>query len=262
MLNYKSVSIILLFLLALLLLVYIFFPIVAVCLMVIVILSYIILLIYGSVNIRSGFYLQALCSIKTKERIIALSFDDGPTEITPMILDVLKKHNVSATFFVVGKRIIGNEYILKRIDAEGHLVGNHSFSHHFWFDLFSRKKMIAELKKTEEIIESIIFKKTKLFRPPYSVTNPRLKKVIYSMGYTTIGWSLKSKDTMIKQEDKILFRLMNNLKSGAVILFHDTNERTLLVVEAFIKYALQNNYKIVRLDKFLKTTPPKNTIVI
>ena len=249
MLNYKTLTIILLMALALLVLSYAFFHVAFIYLIALVALSYISLLGYGSSNIRSGFYVKALCSVKTNEKLIALSFDDGPTAVTPEILDVLKEYNVHAAFFVIGNRIAGNEEVLKRINEDEHLIGNHSFTHHFWFDFFSKRKMIEELKKTEEIIKNITLKKVRLFRPPYGVTNPRLKKAIAAMNYVTIGWSLKSKDTVLKREDEILNRITKNLKPGYVVLFHDTNKRTIRVLKAFIEFALQNNYRIVRLDK-------------
>ena len=85
---------------------------------------------YVAFDISFGAYLRAFCRKPTKEKLVALTFDDGPhPEHTPQVLDVLKQYDVKATFFVIGTRIAGNEDILKRIHAEGHQTGNHSFSH-------------------------------------------------------------------------------------------------------------------------------------
>ena len=109
-----------------------------------------------------------------------------------------------------------------------------------------------EFKKTDSLIEKIISKKVKLFRPPYGVTNPRIRKAVDIMDYDVVGWSLKSKDSVIKDEKIMLKRLKYNLKPGSVVLFHDTHKRTIFVVREFVEFALSNNYKIIRVDKLLK----------
>ena len=136
---------------------------------------------WGSRDIHSDFYLKSICKGNRDKREVALTFDDGPdAQVTPMILDVLKEHNIKATFFIIGSKAEMNPELLKRIDKEGHIIGGHSYSHHFFFDFFSSSKMIREMKKTENMIHSIIGKKICLFRPPYGVTNPPLAKSIQS----------------------------------------------------------------------------------
>jgi peptidoglycan/xylan/chitin deacetylase (PgdA/CDA1 family) len=136
-------------------------------------------LFYGCYFINSNFFIPVVCSAKTNEKIIAISFDDGPdAENTVRILQMLKDNEIEAAFFCIGSRIAGNESLLKRAYNEGHLIGNHSFSHHFWFDMFSSKKMLADMRMMDVAMNSVIGKTPKLFRPPYGVTNPNLKKAI------------------------------------------------------------------------------------
>jgi len=217
----------------------------------ILILLYIFLVTYGSIDFKINFYLKTIYQSETNKKNIAITFDDGPSDKTEQVLEILKNYNIKATFFVVGKQIEKYKNVLQKIDEDGHIIGNHSYTHHFWFDLFSAKRMTDELAKTEQIIENVISKKVKLFRPPYGVTNPALNKVVIKMNYTTVGWSLKSRDTVIKDKNKISKRLQQKLKSGAVILFHDTSPEIIEVLKKFIEYALQSNYKIVRLDELL-----------
>jgi len=217
----------------------------------VLILLYIFLLTYGSIDFKINFYLKTIYHSKTEEKNIAISFDDGPSDRTEQVLEVLKNNNIKAIFFVVGNQVEKYKNVLKKIDEEGHIIGNHSYSHHFWFDLFSAKRMTDELKRTEQIIENVISKKVKLFRPPYGVTNPALNKAVIKMNYTTVGWSLKSRDTVIKEKNKIAKRLQQKLKPGAVVLFHDTTPEIVDVLKLFIEYALQSNYKIIRLDELL-----------
>ena len=135
------------------------------------------LIIYGSAIIQANFYGPAYCFVEPLEKEIALSFDDGPNrEYTPQVLSILAQHNAPATFFVIGKNIQGNESILKQIDAEGHTIGNHSYTHSFFVDFKSLQGFKNELNQTAERVFKITGKRMKLFRPPYGVTTPNLAK--------------------------------------------------------------------------------------
>jgi peptidoglycan/xylan/chitin deacetylase (PgdA/CDA1 family) len=207
---------------------------------------------YGAYYIGSGFFLKIACAADTDKKEIALSFDDGPaTNYTPEILQLLKKDNIKAAFFCIGNRIAGNESILKQINEEGHIIGNHSYSHHFWFDMFSSKKMLADLEMMDCEIEKVIGFRPRLFRPPYGVTNPNLKKAILRGGYIPVGWSVRSMDTMIKNEKKLLEKVSSAIKPGAVFLFHDTSRTTLNMLPEFLKEVKNRGFTIIPLDKLL-----------
>jgi peptidoglycan-N-acetylglucosamine deacetylase len=135
------------------------------------------------------------------------------------------------------------------------MIGNHSYSHHTWFDLFSYKKMLGDLKKMDEEMERVTGLQPKLFRPPYGVTNPNLKKAIINGGYIPVGWSVRSMDTVIKDEKKLLNKISRSLKPGAIFLFHDTSKTTLAILPSFIKWVRESGYEIVRLDKMLHLKP-------
>lgn len=207
---------------------------------------------WGCVNVSSGFFLPIVCKASTDKKEIAISFDDGPAlNYTTEILNVLKTENVKATFFCIGNRIAGNENIVKQMHSEGHIIGNHSFSHHFWFDMFSAKRMQKDLKQMDAEMERVVGFKPKLFRPPYGVTNPNLKKAIIKGGYTPVGWSVRSMDTAINDEKKLLAKIRTGIKPGAVFLFHDTCKVTLKVLPGFIKEVKNLGYNIIPLDKLL-----------
>jgi peptidoglycan/xylan/chitin deacetylase (PgdA/CDA1 family) len=217
---------------------------------------YSLIVFYGCYYVGSNFFIKIICSATTDQKEIAISFDDGPaTNYTTEILQLLKQDNIKATFFCIGNRIAGNENILKQIKEEGHIIGNHSYSHHFWFDMFSSQKMLDDLKMMDHEMEKVTGMRPKLFRPPYGVTNPNLKKAIMKGGYTPIGWSVRSLDTVIKDENKLLNKIKSSLKPGAVFLFHDTQKTTLNVLTDFIKEVKNRGYQIVPLDKLLHLTP-------
>jgi peptidoglycan/xylan/chitin deacetylase (PgdA/CDA1 family) len=211
-----------------------------------------IMLIAGSVFIRLGFYIKSYCAGDRKQKWVALSFDDGPdSDYTPVILDLLRQHGIRAAFFVVGEKLEEQEEIIRRMDREGHVIGGHSFSHHFFFDLFSAQRMKNELQQTEQMILKITGKKMKLFRPPYGVTNPVLARVIRKLQYRVIGWSLKSGDTMAIDGQVLLAGLMKKVKSGDLILFHDTKPVLSEVLPSFITFLKSEEYQIVRPDQLL-----------
>ncbi len=213
---------------------------------------YLAALVWGAVNIQSNFYIPALCAARTNEKVIAITFDDGPLlKHTPEILDILQQEQASAAFFCIGNRIGGNEALLRRIDAEGHVIGNHSFSHHFWFDMLGSGKMLAELKQMDDVVESVTAKRPRLFRPPYGVTNPDLAKAITKGGYTPIGWNIRSLDTVAKDKDQLLERIKKGIKPGAVLLLHDSMEVTVQALPLLLQHLKKEGYRIERIDKLL-----------
>ncbi len=213
---------------------------------------YVSIVFWGCYDVSSNFFIKIICQAETDKKEIAISFDDGPAaNYTSDILCILKNENIKATFFCIGKRIAGNEPILKQIHEDGHLIGNHSFSHHFWFDLYAAKKMQDDLKQMDDEMQRVIGLKPKLFRPPYGVTNPNLKEAILAGGYTPIGWSVRSMDTVITDEDKLLRKLNGAIQPGAVFLFHDTSKTTMHALPAFIKEVKKRGYNIIPLDKLL-----------
>lgn len=214
--------------------------------------AYSFILFWGSYNVGSNFYFDIICSAKTDKKQIALSFDDGPVnEFTPQILRILKEYNAPAAFFCIGKRVWENEQLFKQVYNDGHLIGNHSYSHATWFDLFSATKMKDDLKAMDDAMYKAIGRKPKLFRPPYGVTNPNLKKAVMNGKYIPVGWNIRSLDTVITDEQKLLAKVTKALKPGAVLLFHDTAKAIPAVLPAFISYARNNGYEIIRLDKLL-----------
>lgn len=217
---------------------------------------YSMVIFYGCYYVGSNFFIKIICSAATDKKEIAISFDDGPVvSHTPEILRLLQQEDIKATFFFIGNRIAGNENILTQIKEDGHIIGNHSYSHHFWFDMFSSKKMLQDMKAMDDELKRVTGLQPRLFRPPYGVTNPNLKKAIINGNYIPVGWSVRSMDTVIKEEEKLLEKINRSIKPGAVFLFHDTSKTTLNVLPAFIKEVKNRGYNIIPLDKLLHLNP-------
>ncbi|MGE9311156.1 polysaccharide deacetylase family protein [Niabella sp. CJ426] len=218
--------------------------------------SYSLILFYGSYFVHSQFYMKAICKADTVEKKIALTFDDGPlNNYTPQILSILEACKVRATFFCIGKNAAMHADLLKQVHEQGHIIGSHSYSHGFWFDLLSSKKMEADLQQAHHLFQNELGLNVKWFRPPYGVTNPNLKKAVERMGYTAIGWNVRSMDTVAKDDQGLLNKLKQSLKPGGIFLFHDTMAVTVSVLADFIIYAQQQGYEITPLDKLLNLQP-------
>jgi len=112
--------------------------------------------------------------------------------------------------------------------------------------------MQEELVNTEKLVQRVIRRKIRMFRPPYGVTNPALARALRKMNYKVIGWSLKSKDTIIHDEQQLFDRLVKQIRTAEIILFHDTSQPMVPVLDKFINFAKEKDYRFERLDKLLQ----------
>jgi len=212
----------------------------------------IITLAYGSFNIRSNMFIRTKSKSRTFPKGILITFDDGPDEFnTPLILDILNKRKVRALFFVTGKKIMKNPEIIKRMNSEGHVLGNHTYSHSNFFPFYSSTNIVAELEKTRSLIAETTGVETKFFRPPFGVTNTGIASVLRKSGYITVGWSVRSLDTVLRKREKILSSVIKKVKGGDIVLFHDTVPGTVKMLEEFIAECQNNGFEFPDPERFL-----------
>ena len=210
-------------------------------------------------SLRSGYHYPVICRGSGKKKILSLTFDDGPDPVnTPAVLDVLKKHEVTASFFLIGRKIKENEELVSRIQAEGHLTGAHSWSHAYCFDFFPGRKIRKEFIRSNNLLMEITGKRPLMFRPPYGVINPMVVKGLKNVYPYVIGWSLRSLDTVKKDPGKVLDNLVKNLHPGAIILLHDHTDFTQHYLETLINEIQRNGYQIVSLDRLLNISAYEN----
>ena len=219
-------------------------------------------LYWASSDIDSGVYMNCLCHGSDTKRCVTLTFDDGPNEeMTPKILDILKHHNLKATFFLIGNNASRYPELVTRIINEGHIIGNHSWNHSCTFPLQSSEDIYSELSKCDSLIYSITGKRMSLFRPPFGVTNPLIADAINETDYTCIGWSVRSLDT---DEDTprqdILNRVLRQLHNGAIILLHDRCKGADELLQMLIEEIKAQNYGIINIDEMLDVDPYKMDI--
>lgn len=214
-------------------------------------------ILLGSFNIRLNYFLKNNNNTtRIKNKVVAITFDDGPhPENTPQILALLKKHNATAAFFCIGKHLEQHPLLLQDIVNQGHIVGNHTYTHSPYFGFFTSKKVSQEILKTNELIQKIIGKKLAFFRPPYGVTNPAIAKALKKTGLHSIGWNIRSLDTIIKDETAILKRITRRIAPGSVILLHENQPRSILVLEQLLIFMQKNGYKTVSLEVLFNKKP-------
>lgn len=217
-----------------------------ICILVLILAS---LLFYASWSIPAGVYLKAVCTLDTNEKVVALTYDDGPEPATTLpLLEVLKKYDANACFFCVGQKAEQYPHIVRRIVDEGHEIGNHSYSHEAKFPLYGKRKMRDDLLKAQQVLVGASGREVRLFRPPFGVTNPTVGNVLRELGWTTVGWSLRSFDTQFQTADKVLDRIKRKLKPGVIILLHDRMPFCAELTEKLLLYLKENGYKVVAVN--------------
>ena len=202
------------------------------------------------------------------EHEVALTFDDGPDpKWTPMVLDILKKYNVKATFFLVGSQAEQYPGIVKRIVDEGHLVGNHTYTHANLAEIPSDQVEI-ELNATQRLIESITGRSTTLFRPPYEAdSHPSnlaeltpLKQVQDDLGYLIVMENIDPEDWARPGTDVIVDRIKELRRDGSLILLHDAGgnrEQTVEALPQIIDWLQTRGDQIVPLSDLLQISRDK-----
>ncbi|WP_406601058.1 polysaccharide deacetylase family protein [Lysinibacillus louembei] len=196
---------------------------------------------------------QVVWDIHTDQKVLALTFDDGPHQAyTSEILDLLALHGAKATFFIIGENAKKNPALVERIDEEGHEIANHTYTHPLKTTV---PKLIEEIEQTSELLEQITGNRPKLFRPVGGQYTDAMIDAIAEEGYKVVMWSwhLDTEDWKEPGVGKIL-QIVNSAKEGDVILFHDGGGNRQQTVEA-LKQALpqlkEQGYTFVTISELL-----------
>ena len=185
---------------------------------------------------------------KKNRKVVALTFDDGPNPATTnQALDTLSKYGIKATFFVLGKNVSGNEEILKRMKSDGHVIGNHSWSHPVLskLSLDEAKKQITD---TEDALAKVLGSSSKLMRPPYGAITDDIRN---SLDLSFIMWDVDSLDWKSKNEASILTEIQRQVKNGSIILMHDIHVETVNALPKVIDYLKEQGYEFVTVPEML-----------
>lgn len=192
------------------------------------------------------------------EKIVALTFDDGPDDVfTPQVLDILKKYDVKATFFLIGEKVPYNKSIVKREKEEGHEIGNHTYTH-INAAKTSKEQIENEVTKTQEVIKEVTGQYPTIFRPPYRALSRDLCQTVKSKNMSIILWSnIDVRDWSNPGVNSIVSTIENKVENGNIIILHDYNtvrndkSQTIQALEIVIPKLKEKGYKFVTISELM-----------
>ncbi|CAK0758670.1 peptidoglycan-N-acetylglucosamine deacetylase [Azospirillaceae bacterium] len=184
------------------------------------------------------------------ENILALTIDDGPEPIYDTeIIRILAEHNAVATFFLVGRNAARFPELVKAMVDGGNEVGNHSWSHPMLPSLLAQEQ-VDQIRKTNDIISTIIGKSVRWFRPPYGGYGNQVTSLAHAEGLDTIMWTTDTQDWTNISPQQIVDRAADHLTPGAVILLHSTRRNTVLALPQIIEQAHAQNFRFVTMTEW------------
>ncbi len=206
--------------------------------------------------------------LSANDKLIALTFDDGPWPgYTAQILEILKKNNIKATFFVVGQVLQNYPDLGKRIVNEGHIIGNHTWHH--WYHFFNKQAAALEIDRTSDLIYKTTGTKTTLFRPPGGILHNGLAAYAQSKDYTVVMWSADSIDYALPSPPVLVNRVLKQATPGGIVLLHDgggPRKNTVAALPTMISKLRKKGYRFVTIPELLeheekqkKTVTAQNT---
>lgn len=159
-------------------------------------------------------------------RSVALSFDDGPDpEVTPGVLDALAQYGASATFFTIGRALQSHPQLARRLVAERHELGNHTWAHSRWQGFFGLRRQLQELERGAQAITTLTGRTAQpLFRAPMGLKSPPLALAARCLQLTAVAWSLHSHDTRGHDPQRIARRVLKKIRPGDIVLMHDGHD--------------------------------------
>ena len=186
--------------------------------------------------------------ISDSDKVVALTFDDGPSKYTSDILKILKDNDACATFFVIGNKVSFYSDVLRDMLTFGNEIGNHSYDHKYLKRL-SENEFKAEIDKTQEEIKKVTGFTPTLFRPTYGGYSNILKTYT---DLTFVLWDVDSRDWSVKNSKKVFSNVVSSVKSGSIVLMHDNHVYAVQALEDIIRDLKDKGYKFVTVSELLK----------
>lgn len=187
----------------------------------------------------------APAELPAEVKYIALTFDDGPRrETTAKLLDGLKERGASATFFLVGKEIAGNEDLVERMAAEGHQIGNHTWSHVRLENVGAAEQ---EIRMTEEALEELLAEKGYWLRPPYGLIGKGVEA-----GVPLVKWSVDPRDWESRNTSRVVQAVLRDAKPNAIILLHDIYPTSVEAALQIVDALEEEGYWFVTVEELLR----------
>lgn len=186
--------------------------------------------------------------MKTYEKIVAITFDDGPSGMyTEQLLDGLKQRGVKATFFLIGENIEGREKIVKRMYEEGHIIGNHTYSH-VELTKMEYGECQAEIERTNVLIESITGQRVKYIRPPCGTWD---EKLLYDINMEPVFWDIDPVDWNTRDVFAMVEKVVSSVRDRDIILFHDIYDTSVTAALEVIDRLKSMGYVFVTVEDII-----------
>jgi len=182
---------------------------------------------YNTMAPRSQLFGRTFIGAGRGSRLLALTFDDGPNDPwTPRLLEILARHQVHATFFLIGRYVAKRPEIAQQVAAAGHVIGNHTWDHPNLI-FASAREVETQIKRCAQVLEQTVGSHSNLFRPPFGGRTPQALRGVRRCGLVPVLWSLSGWDWEAKSAGEVENKVMGSVEGGEVILLHDGGHRQL-----------------------------------
>lgn len=186
----------------------------------------------------------------TGNKVIALTFDDGPGPYTEKLLDILDKYDAKATFFLIGSKVSARANTLRRMQSRGHQLGNHSWSHPE-LNKVSAEQLASEIDQTNNAIKQAVGTKPNIIRPPYGAFNRAVLEQFRQRGMSAVVWSVDTRDWADRNSEIVCSRAVAGARNGAVILMHDIHQTSVNAVPCILDSLKQQGYSFVTVQNLI-----------
>lgn len=213
----------------------------------------------GVAFIRMNFFCPAICRANAGRPRVALTFDDGPdASATPVLLDLLRRENIPAAFFCIGRKVDAHPQLAARIVRERHLIANHTYRHLPRTAMMFGGELSREISQTQSAIERATGARPRFMRPPMGHTNPHYRRVLRKLGLTMIGWDVRSMDTR-QEPARVIQRVLRQARDGSIILLHDgcgadgaaNTQAVTEIVDGVVKGLRARGFSFERVDRMI-----------
>lgn len=206
------------------------------------------LFLWGTMRPQSGLFSPVLSRLSTDKKVAWLTIDDGPSQETPALLDLLDRYGAKATFFLVADRAAAQPDLAREIARRGHGIGNHSCSHpQAWFWALGPRRMGAEIAQAQATLRDITGQAPRWFRAVVGMANPFVAVSLKKHGLARVAWSARGFDGVRGETDQVVRRIVEKLQPGAVVLLHEgaAHGNNLAIVEGVLVAMKQRGYASV-----------------
>lgn len=232
-----------------------------------IILAILSLFVFAAVSPDVQAFGPVLAHVQTDQPVVALTFDDGPSPHTAEVLDILARSQVKATFFVIGQNVERHPDLARRIVAEGHAIGNHTYSHPLWAAAETPGRVAQELDDAAAAIQEATGIYPTLFRPPHGWRSPWMVHLAHRKDYLVVTWSVSPDDWRRPSPQVVVGRVLRQVQPGAIILLHDGLEtrasppmqNTVDALPAIIERLVAQGYRFVTIPELMAVTDIHDT---